>query len=87
MKKPLLNPARSDLSLPYVISDCMPAIEQVNGVFYESKSAFRAVGKSLGLIEVGNEKFKPRVRPSATKQQEAARVRSVKKAMEQVRSK
>jgi len=79
--------ARSEHPRPYVISDAMPPTEQVDGVFYESKSAFRAVGKKLGLTEVGNEKFKPRTRPSASPQQEAARVQSVKKAMEQVRSK
>ena len=87
VKKPPLDPARSDLSLPYVISDCMPATEQVNGVFYESKSAFRAVGKKLGLIEVGNEKFKPKARASASPAQEAKRHQAIQKAMEQVRSK
>jgi hypothetical protein len=61
-------------------------VEQVDGVFYESKSAFRAVGKKLGLIEVGNEKFKPRIRPSASKEHEEGRVHSIKKAMERVRS-
>ena len=34
----------------------MPATEQVDGNFYESKSAFRRVGRQNGLTEVGNEK-------------------------------
>ena len=79
--------ARSEHPIPYVISDTMDPIEQVDGKFYTSKRAFRRVGRDLGLIEVGNEKVKPRTRPSASPQQEAARVQSVKKAMEQVRSK
>jgi hypothetical protein len=45
--------ARSDLPLPYVISDTMPPTEQVDGKFYTSKAAFRAVGRALGLTEVG----------------------------------
>lgn len=36
----------------------MPPTEQVDGKFYESKAAFRAVGRALGLTEVGNEKPK-----------------------------
>ena len=53
-------PARSALPCPHVISDAMPATEQVDGHFYESKSAFRAVGRALGLTEVGTEKPRPR---------------------------
>jgi hypothetical protein len=53
---------RSDLPMPYVISDIMEPTEQVNGVFYTSKSAFRKVGRSLGLTEIGNEKLPPRNR-------------------------
>jgi hypothetical protein len=87
VKRTPQNFARSDLPRPFIISDAMPPTEQVDGVFYESKSAFRAVGKKLGLIEVGNSKLPPRQRPSASPQQEAARVQSVKKAMEKVRSK
>ena len=56
--------ARSELPVPYVISDAMDPVEQVDGRFYSSKSAFRAVGKAHGLIEVGNEKFAPKGRAS-----------------------
>ena len=87
VKRTPQNFARSEHPLPYVISDSMPPTEQVDGVFYESKRRFRQVGRELGLIEVGNEKFAPRTRPSASKEHEAARLQSVKKAMEQVRSK
>jgi len=54
--------ARSDLPLPYVISDAMPPTEQVDGRFYESKAAFRAVGRALGLTEVGTAKFESKRR-------------------------
>ena len=64
--------ARSELPRPYVISDEMPATEQVDGRFYTSKAAFRAVGRALGLTEVGNEKFKPKVaRPASAPRGEA----------------
>jgi hypothetical protein len=56
--------ARSNLPRPYVISDIMEPTEQVDGKFYTSKRAFRATGRALGLTEVGNEKFKPKVRGS-----------------------
>ena len=64
MAKPysVTPPARSALPCPHVISDAMPATEQVDGHFYESKSAFRAVGRALGLTEVGTEK--PRLKTS-----------------------
>ena len=58
MDRPSAPPARSDLPCPHVISDEMPPTEQVDGRFYTSKAAFRAVGRALGLTEVGNEKPK-----------------------------
>ena len=48
--------ASSDFPCPRIISDAMPPAEHVNGQFYDSKAAFRAVTKAEGLIEVGNEK-------------------------------
>jgi len=65
--RPLYEPARSQLPSPHVISDTMDAVEQVDGRFYESKRQFRAVGRALGLTEVGTEKFKPKVRGTDTK--------------------
>jgi hypothetical protein len=81
-----MPPARSDLPMPYVISDTMPPTEQVDGKFYESKSAFRAVGRSLGLIEVGNEKPKPVVRSTEQPAVKRARRESVQRAVAQYRS-
>ena len=61
-----LKAKRSSLPLPYIISDTMDPVEQVDGKFYTSKSQFRAVGKSLGLIEVGNEKQTNKVQRAST---------------------
>jgi hypothetical protein len=87
--KPQLHPARSarsDLPCPYVISDIMPPTEQVDGKFYTSKSQFRAVGRSLGLIEVGNEKFKPLVRSTERPGAKRARRESVERAIAEFHS-
>jgi hypothetical protein len=74
-------PKRGDLPVPYVISDTMDPVEQVDGNFYTSKRQFRAVGRSLGLTEVGNEKPKMKVRATADKKaMREARIRSLKKA-------
>jgi len=78
--------ARSALPLPYVISDTMDAIEQVDGKFYTSKSEFRAVGKALGLIEVGNEKLPPRVRSTKQPGFKEKRKQVLKTALEKVRA-
>lgn len=50
-----LQPVRSDMPCPMLISDSMAAAEHVDGKFYESKSAYRRVTKANGLIEVGND--------------------------------
>ena len=79
--------ARSNLSLPYVISDTMEPTEQVDGKFYTSKRAFRAVGRALGLIEVGTEKLTPKTtRASSEKGAKEARRRSIQKALARYRS-
>lgn len=82
IKRAALEPARSDLPLPYVISDTMPETEQVDGRFYTSKRAFRAVGRALGLVEVGNEKTPPKQRASTSKDAKVARRQSLKVAVE-----
>lgn len=86
VQKPRLFIPASDLPRPYVISDTMAATEQVDGRFYTSKRAFRAVGRALGLTEVGNEKPKPRVRQSQTRAAAEGRRASIRKAVEQVRA-
>jgi hypothetical protein len=78
--------ARSTLPLPNVISDTMPPTEQVDGRFYTSKAAFRAVGRALGLTEVGNEKPRPKQRSATAHEQRVARRRVVKDAIEKVRA-
>lgn len=82
VKRPLKQPARSDLPLPNVISDIMEPTEQVDGKFYTSKRQFRAVGRALGLTEVGTEKFKPRTRPSLSHENKQKRREQIKTAME-----
>jgi hypothetical protein len=77
---------RSHLPLPYVISDTMDAVEQVDGKFYTSKSEFRAVGKALGLIEVGNEKLPPRARSTRQPGFKEKRRQVLKTALEKVRA-
>jgi hypothetical protein len=65
----------------------MDPVEQVDGKFYTSKSAFRAVGKANGLTEVGNERPKLRTtRPSQTRDEKDRRRASLKKAVERVRA-
>ena len=78
----------SDLPKPMVISDTMDPVEQVDGKFYTSKSAFRAVGRSLGLIEVGTEKLpaKPKGQGSMTPAAKAGRREALQKALAKVRT-
>ena len=85
VKKASQKNARSDLPLPYVISDTMDAVEQIDGKFYTSKRAFRAVGKAAGLVEVGNEKLKPKPKNAASRAAGEARRASIKKAVEKIR--
>jgi hypothetical protein len=51
---------RSSFPAPYVATDTMDPVEQVDGKFYTSKRTFRAVGRQLGLTEVGTAKVKPK---------------------------
>jgi len=81
-----LEPARSDLPLPFVISDEMPPTEQVDGRFYTSKAAFRATGRALGLTEVGTEVLKPKTRPSSAPEARARRKAALKVAAEKYRA-
>jgi len=78
--------ARSALPLPYVISDEMPPCEQVDGRFYTSKAQFRAVGRSLGLIEVGTEKFKPMERSTNKREIKQARRQAIRTAVERYKA-
>lgn len=77
--------ARSSLPLPYVISDEMAPTEQVDGRFYTSKRQFRAVGRSLGLTEVGNERPKPKLRATADRAVDRQRRDTLDRAAAQYR--
>jgi hypothetical protein len=76
-----------NMPLPFVISDTMEPTEQVDGKFYTSKRAFRAVGRANGLVEVGTEKLtRKRVRTSSTRAAAESRRTSIKKALEQFKA-
>lgn len=78
--------ARSTLAAPHIISDTMPPTEQVDGRFYTSKSRFRAVGRELGLIEVGNEKVGPKSRSTDLKMTQQQRRDAIQKAIARYRA-
>ena len=77
---------RSELPLPFVISDTMDPVEQVDGKFYTSKAAFRAVGKANGLTEVGNERVKPKERASGARNIKAARREAIHTSIQKFKS-
>jgi hypothetical protein len=80
-------PKRGELPLPYVISDHMEPTEQVDGKFYTSKRAFRAVGRSHGLIEIGTEKLPTKkVRATTDKSVAFSRRQSLRKAIEKYKA-
>ena len=78
--------ARSALPAPMVISDEMPPTEQVDGRFYTSKRLFRAVGRALGLTEVGNEKVKPKQRSTSDPMVKQARREALRKAAQRYKA-
>ena len=82
-RPPGLPAARSSLPRPMVISDTMDPLEQVDGRFYTSKAAFRAVGRAHGLTEVGNEKRKSK---TFTPDPPAARRKAIKTAIEKYKA-
>lgn len=56
-------PKRSHLPSPLVMGDTMaPVQSQLDGKFYDSKSALRATYKAAGVIEVGNDPARLRPR-------------------------
>jgi hypothetical protein len=86
VKRTPQNFARSDLPLPNIISDIMPPTEQVDGKFYESKRAFRAVGRAHGLIEIGTEKQKSKTRETESRAFKERRRQSIRMAVEKLKS-
>lgn len=81
--RPQTPVAPGDFPCPRVMTDTMDLTEHVDGRFYDSKSAYRAVTKANGLIEVGDDparlrqKAKPRSDPKKRRQ-------AVEKAVAQV---
>ena len=87
VKRPVKENRRAEnMPLPFVISDNMEPTEQVDGEFYTSKRAFRATGRALGLVEVGNEKLKPKPKNAGSRAAGEARRASIKKAVEKIRT-
>jgi hypothetical protein len=87
VKRPVKENRRAEnMPLPFVISDNMEPTEQVDGKFYTSKRAFRATGRALGLVEVGNEKLKPKPKNAGSRAAGEARRASIQKAVEKIRT-
>ncbi|MDZ7906527.1 MAG: hypothetical protein U5N55_12705 [Cypionkella sp.] len=77
------RPAASNFPCPRVITDTMDPVQHVDGRYYESKSAFRAVTKREGYIEVGNDPARLR-KPEPPKADPKKRREAVQKAVSQV---
>ena len=78
-----IAPARADLPCPRVITDGMPLTEHIDGKHYDSKSAYRAVTKANGYVEVGNDPSRFR-KPGQNKADPKARRAAADKAIQQV---
>lgn len=54
-----------NMPCPRIATDTMDPTEHVDGKFYDSKSAYRAVTKREGYIEIGNDPARLRPRQEA----------------------
>ena len=86
VEKRRIDPPRSNLSAPMLITDEMPPTEQVDGRHYTSKALFRAVGRAHGLTEVGNEKPTRKQRASNSRVAQENRRQALKVAQEKYRA-
>lgn len=78
--------APSAFPCPRIASDTMDAVEHIDGRYYDSKSAFRAVTKAHGYVEVGNDPARLRNPPppkATDADQKAKRRDAVQKAVAQ----
>lgn len=67
-------PQRSDLPRPMVITDTMDPVQSAaDGKWYTSKSTIRAGYKAHGLVEVGNDPARLRVRQQRQPDRQAIR--------------
>jgi hypothetical protein len=80
------EPARSALPCPQIISDIMDPVEHVDGQFYTSKATYRAVSRAHGLVEIGNERQKPKERASARREEKEKRRGSLKLALDKYKA-
>ena len=64
----------------------MEPTEQVDGKFYTSKAAFRAIGRALGLTEIGTEKIKPKQRASENRLEKEKRRKTLKLALDKYKA-
>ena len=78
--KPAAPSARASFPCPMLVSDSMAPAEHVDGKTYDSKSAYRAVTKANGYIEVGNDPARFRINKKP-KPDRAAIKEAVSKAM------
>ena len=69
-----------------LISDETPPLEHVDGRFYTSKAAYRAVTRAHGLTEVGNERLRPKRRASMDTNARQQRREALKVAKEKYRA-
>jgi hypothetical protein len=80
------EPARSALPCPQIISDIMDPTEHVDGKYYTSKATYRAVSRAHGLVEIGNERQKPKERASARREEKEKRRGSLKLALDKYKA-
>lgn len=81
--KPREQAKASKLPCPLVVTDAMAPLQHVDGNYYDSKSAFRAVTKANGYVEVGNDPARLRP-PPKPKSDPKARREAVAKATAKV---
>jgi hypothetical protein len=86
VERATVEPARSALPCPHVISDIMDPTEHVDGKLYTSKATYRAVSRAHGLIEIGNEKVKPRKRASERREEKEKRKQTLKLALDKYKA-
>lgn len=85
-RKPRVQPKRSPLPIPFVVSDAMDPVQHpCTGEYFTSKRKFREVTKVNGCIEVGNDPARLRTPPKPKPDRKAIR-KSVEKAFAQYES-
>ncbi len=80
---PVSPVARGDFPCPRVQTDTMPLTEHVDGKSYDSKSAYRAVTKAKGYIEVGNDPARLRT-PERPKENTTRSDNAIRRAIAQL---